>query len=117
MRFFDWDKESISDEEYVYDETAQRAFDASERLLEKYKAERDQRQKAEAIERGFSCWEELCSYEYELLGRNEHGYDQQVEKECALLGKTVEEYYDEHPQRDKHVPLFAPSPQCDCDGK
>ena len=68
-----------------------------------------------AIAEGFSSGKEYEDYQMEKWGERDREYARRLEEECKLLGKTVEQYWAEHPQRD--LSPLPPPPQCDCDGK
>lgn len=102
-------------EKYEYDEDTLRRFEVVKRLQEKRLAEKDQRLEAMAIAKGFPSWKEYKDYQMERWGERDREYARRLEEECKLLGKTVEQYWAEHPQRDRSPP--PPPPPCDCDGK
>jgi hypothetical protein len=118
MSFFDWDQTFKSDEDFVIDETLRTCLEESGRKMKILRAAIERRKTAEAIAEGFSSWEEYESYENEKCRERDRSRERNLKEECALLGKTVQQYWAEHPQRWSPRPIFdSQQPECDCDGK
>ena len=88
------------------------AFAEWVRVDEERKEEMKRRQLAAALEAGFSSIEEQEEAFHKEFRERELAARERVEKET---GKTWEEYWATHPQRQKRPEeLF---PHCDCHGK
>ena len=75
---------------------------------ETVRVNREQRAKAH----GFSTYDEYEAVEAQKRRIAEAEYETRIEEGCKRLGKTVEQYWEEHPQR-----WVAPEwLECDCDG-
>lgn len=81
------------------------------RLSEELTEARERRELASALEAGFSSYKEYEEAILEEDREREERFRQRVEEET---GKTWEEYWATHPQRQKTPP--EPFPQCDCEG-
>lgn len=120
MDICEWDEIYKEPEEYKRDEiteTTKRNFEECDRLMEKWKEARARRRTAEAIAMGFSCWEDYDHHQAERSRQLQRSSEKRMAEKAALLGKSIEELWAEHPQQ--YVPryLLPQLAQCDCDGK
>lgn len=94
------------------------AWERAARMLEELKKARYRQNTEEAIAKGFSSWEEMKNDHLESSRRLEKEHEKYMEEKARSLGITVDELYDQDPQRDRSTPYLTQSPpaQCDCDG-
>ena len=84
---------------------ARRRLDAFD---ERIRIEREQSAKAH----GFSNYKEYEAFQWQEREEHAAQYEIHIAEECKRLGKTVDEYWAEHPQR-----WIAPEwPDCNCEG-
>lgn len=82
------------------------------RLRAEWKKEVAERKEREARKNGFASWEEYDDHLREEDRLMHEDFEKRLDEECARLGKTKEQYWAEHPQRE------SPRPEpCDCTGQ
>ena len=86
-------------------------------IMKEINKQREIRKAAKLKELGFRSWEGYESYLTEQLRQGAALHEKWLEEECARTGKTVDELYEDDPQRDVDKPLMAPFIPCDCDGE
>jgi len=97
-----------------YTEAYSKVFEEWSRWLAEEREENNRQRTARAIAAGFSSYEEQWEYLKKRDQEREEERKKEIEEEAASLGKTVDEYWRDHPQRGVSPPRM---PQCDCEGE
>ena len=92
------------------------SWDTFYRSMERAKEERTRKRTERALNAGFQTWEELNQHEMDEWAKHDAIRRQALEERCALMGKTVQQYWQEQ-EVDRNMLPLPDLPQSDCDGK
>ena len=97
------------------DETLREKIEAWENEFNEVKRKRHMKA---ALKAGFKSCEEYDEHKKRKRAARDAQYNQQLEEECARMGKTVEEYRAEQKKQDKNeLPDQPDRPKCSCNGE